>query len=186
MRPRNLIILATLILVIIFGASLLLGMKPPHAPEYRPATVSIAPAAAIVNEEATPMTFTLPEIQPTVPECGQPNSIILPESSTRVKYEMFDTTNGYIKVVATLTDIGETFTWPLTEGWKVSPIPPYRAEHLTQVTVTPCHEPAPEPPVTVPEPPVTETPAQPAPEPCHGCGCKKGGHHGADRHPHHR
>lgn len=164
MRTRNLVIVGAVVLLMILAA----GLYAPRgnatkAAGYVPATVTVQQEAAITRE-ATPVTYTLPTLTPNPVECGQPTTVDYPDSTTEVDFDGVVTTNGYIKVVAVLSDTGRTFTQP-HEGWQVNPIAPYRAEWLTAVTVTPCPEPAPEPPVIgtpdpEPVPPVVETPAE--------------------------
>lgn len=166
MRTRNLVILGALVLVAILAAGLYAPRGNATQSRYVPANVTVQPAAAA--REATPVTYTLPTITPNQVPCGQPTTVDYPDSTDEITYDHVITTNGYIKIIAVLTDQGRTFTQP-HEGWQVAPIAPYRAEHLTQITVTPCPEPAPEPPVTVtPAPePVTPNPATEE-EPPHG------------------
>ncbi len=189
MRTRNLALLGIALVLVVLAAALL-APRPSDGSAYVPAKIEVAPAAAVTApREATPVTYTLPEIVPTQ-VCGQPTTVAVPvpDSTDEVHFAGFVTTNGYIKITAELTDTGRTFTQP-HEGWQVAPIAPYRAEHLTLVVTEPCPEPE-EPPVVVDppvivDPPVVESPVVTDPQPADdGCN-REGNHHGTDRRTHH-
>lgn len=152
MSTRKLATLGLAFAMAVLGAALTLPRQHPQASGYVPAQITVNQAAA---RQATPVTYTLPELHSTPGECGETNTVTYPDSTDEISFDGFVTTNGYIKVVAVLSDTGRTFTTPAPEGWQVSPIAPYRAEYLTEVVVVPC------PVVTEPEdPPATH----PAPE----------------------
>lgn len=154
MSTRKLASLGFAIVLAVLGVA---AVTPKHQQPagYVPAQITVAQPAAAARE-ATPVTYTLPTLTPTTPPCGETPTVDYPDSTEEVTFDGLVTTNGYIKVVAVLSDTGRTFTTPLPAGWQVAPVAPYRAEYLTPATVTPCPPaPAPEAP-PAPEPPATQ------------------------------
>lgn len=140
MRTRTLATVGATIVAVTFAFAL----AAPH-PVPEPQREAAAPAA--MTFEVTPLPYQLPALTPTQPEaCGAATTVDYPDSTPDISYDDVLTTNGYIKVIATLTDQGQAFARPLPEGWQVSPIAPYRAEYLTPSVTTEC-APPPAPPV---------------------------------------
>lgn len=102
--------------------------------------LALVAALLLVFAAATPAQAAV--FKPTPPTvvdngCGIAKTFTPPTSTADINYEVFpNVTGGYHKVVATLTNIENTFDLTGT-GYTVTPIAPYRAEHLTLI-VTPC------------------------------------------------